>query len=76
MNNNVHVLPVTKKPARRGRAPALPRAAVLQMAEHGGRNVETPEQRLARINADIARLAEHLLEAIRATKAIYAEVTR
>ncbi|CAE6862164.1 hypothetical protein R69658_07673 [Paraburkholderia aspalathi] len=76
MNNNVHILSVAKKPPLRGRAPALPRAAVVQMAEHCGRNVDTPEQRLARLNAEIHRLAEHLLEAIRATKAISAEVRR
>lgn len=79
MNNNVHVLPVTKKPPRRGRAPALPRAAVLQMTGHDDRDVETPEQRLARlarIDAAIDSIAEHLLGALLATRIIAREVRR
>ena len=76
MNNNVHVLPVTQKPPRRGRAPALPRAAVLQMTDHSGRDAETPEQRLARINAAINSIAEHLIGALRATRIIAEEVKR
>jgi hypothetical protein len=67
VNNNVHILPVAKKRGRRGPVPALPRAEVLQIVDHCRQQaaVETPEQRIARLEKLIDSIAYQLLTAAR-----------
>ncbi|MHB9838490.1 hypothetical protein Q8F57_027050 [Paraburkholderia terrae] len=67
MNDNVHVLPVQRKRGRRRTIPmpGVPCAAVLNFDLHDA-EVETAEQKLARMKEAVDTIAYHLLMAARA----------
>lgn len=74
MANNVHTLPVARKARRRGPVPALPRAEVLRIVDYNRRDLETPEQRMARVQQGIDDVGRGLLATIRAFNALLSEL--
>jgi len=67
MSSNVHVLPIAKKPRRRTAAIDRPSAEVVQMADYCRPQaaVETPEQRVARLEKLLDDIAYHLVSTAR-----------
>jgi len=67
MNNNVHILPVAKRVRRRAAAGNQPHADVLQIIDYCQKRspVETPEQKVVRLERLIDSIAYQLLTAAR-----------
>jgi hypothetical protein len=70
MSSNVHVLPVVKKPRRRTAALGRSRAEVLQVADYVRPSAvqQTPDQRLAKAEVALRKLASCLLDSIVAAR--------
>jgi hypothetical protein len=70
MSSNVHVLPVVKKPRRRTAAVGRSSAEVLRFADYVRPSTvpQTPEQRLAKAEVALRKLASCLLDSIVAAR--------